>query len=308
MKRFRRILAGVAGAGLLAVLGGAATGLAGTTQQVAASLVCQPVAIAPPAEVGCVLTVTNNGSNTANSVTVTDVATGGTFTSTTKPSQCSGIGTSTLTCDIGKLAGGAIFTETHELSATSALSQEVSGRFSAKPNSRGSDTIDPVTVQTPADVSGDFDGTFADDDGDSVETSSAISASNPYTTRGVVNGQALFADGLTVHDGISGAGNPNCPNGCFGDKIVRFDITPLAGGSFPDSFTLSWVISGAVVPNGTQAFDVDIFHNGSPVPFCSIGTDPGGACIVSITIDPPTKNITVVAQGPGSGNGDWGAG
>lgn len=297
----------------LAVLGGAAvTGQAGTTQQVTADLTCQPATVKPGKTVGCTLTVSNTGGNSVSKVVVTDVAPGGTFLSSSS-SRCTGIGTDTLSCDIGKLTAfgtaGSSFTETHELevpSSGTSLTQTVTGKFSPNPNNRGSDTIAPVTVTTNLESSADFDGTFADAGGESVQTGGGISASNPYTTGGTVLGTAAFATGLTVHEQSAGNNNPNCPNGCFGGQVIQFDITPLVGSSFPASFTLTWTISGQVIPRGTKAGDIVVTHNGFTTPDCL--TDPDGACIVQKTINPMTNDATIQAQGPGTGNGGWGTG
>ena len=316
--RTRSAFVGVALVMLLGIgtLGGAAvTGQAATTQQVVARLTCQPATVQPGRTVGCTLTVTNTGGNNVTKLVVTDKAPGGLFLSSDE-SRCTGEDTDTLSCDIDKLAAGAIFTERHELrvpSSGESFVQTVDGKFSPKPNSRASDTIRTVTVSTLLDDDADFDGTFADVGGDSVQTGGGISASNPYTTGATVLDGEAFAAGLSVREQNAGANNPNCPNGCFGEQVIQFDITPLGDDAdFPESFTLTATISGQVIPNGTKAGDIVVTHTTLTgvftVPDCIDRPDPAGACIVSKTINPKTKIATIKAQGPGTGNGGWGFG
>jgi uncharacterized repeat protein (TIGR01451 family) len=304
---------------VLAGLGGAATGQAATTQQVKAELTCQPATVKPGRTVGCTLTVTNSGTNNVNQVVVTDKAPGGKFL-TSSSALCTGastdleLATDTLSCAIGKLTAsgtaGSVFTETHELlvpSSGTELVQTVDGRFSPKPNSRASDTIETVTLSTTLNGTANFDGTFANAGGESVQTGGGISASNPYTTGATVLGTS-FATGLTVKEQSAGENNANCPNGCFGDQVIQFDITPLDGVTFPASFTLETQVSGDVIPNGTKAKDVQLTHDGSPVLECTEDTGPEVSCIVEKTIAPSTKILTIEVRGPGDGNGGWGVG
>jgi uncharacterized repeat protein (TIGR01451 family) len=305
--------------GVSALGGAAATGEASTTQQVVATLTCQPATVTPGSTVGCTLTVKNTGLNNVNQVVVTDNAPGGTFL-TSSSSLCTGAstspgaGTATLSCNIGKLAAsgtaGSIFTETHELqvpSSGTSLVQTVEGRFSPKPNSRASDTISTVTLTTSLDSSADFDGRFANANGESVHTGGGISATNPYTTGATVLGTA-FATGLTVREQSAGNNNQNCPNGCFGGQVIQFDITPLDGVTYPASFTLTTQVFGGVIPPGTKAADVVVTHDGATVPDCTADTDPDLSCIVVKTIAPSTKTLMLEVKGPGDGNGGWGVG
>jgi len=294
----------------LAVAGGTAVmSQAATTQQVTASLNCEPGTVKPGRSIGCVLTVANNGGNNVVKVVVFDDASGGTFLSSSS-SLCTGLTTATLMCNIGKLVAGGTFTTALELEAAStgtSLAQTVSGRFSTNPNNRGSDTIPSVPLDTPFDDSPDFDGRFVDASGESVQTDTA-SPTNPYSTAATVAG-TLFASGLTVDDGLDAVeGDVNCPpTGCFGGKFIQLSITPLTG-DYPASFTMTWTISGDFVPRGTKAADIEIRHNGVLQQLCPT-TDPvTGDCVVSKTVDVMTNDTTIEVTGPGSGNGDWGTG
>lgn len=306
---------GVIAAIALAVMGGAAVaGQAASTQQVAAALTCQPETVKPGNTVGCVLTVSNNGGNNVNQVVVTDEAPGGTFLPSSS-SLCDvgdGADADTLTCEIGKLTAvgtpGATFTETHELqtpSSGTSLVQTVNGRFSPNKNNRASDTIAPVTEETNLNPSADFDGTFANADGEDVQTGE-LSSTNPYSTGASVLG-TTFAVGLTVLEQSAGNSNVNCPNGCLGGQVIQFDITPLDGVTFPESYELTALISGLVVPNNKKAQDIVVRHEGEIVPLCP-DTDPTDSCVVSKTIQPSTKIATIKIEGPGDGNGGWGFG
>lgn len=325
--RRRRLVAtgfGVMAAIALAVLGGAAaTGLAAKpTHSVSAELVCEPPAVKPGRTVGCTLTVTNTGANTVVKVVAAEQVLGGTFLSSSS-SLCTTpeppTAPDTLTCNIGKLTsagtvGPSSFTVDFELRAPStSFDLEFVGFFDPEPlqnpNKRGNDTFSsfPV-VPIEVDPSADFDGTFVNAAGELVRTDTAISVDNPYTTTGTVHGAPAFAAGLSVREESAVGSNPNCPTGgCFGGQVIQFNITPLDGVVFPASFTLTWTISGTVIPKGTKAGDIVVRHNSAVVPLCP-EADPVGACIVSKTIDPSTKIATIEAKGPGTGNGGWGFG
>jgi uncharacterized repeat protein (TIGR01451 family) len=305
----------VAGLGVVAVialtvLGGAVTGQAATTQQVKAGIVCEPAEVAPSRTVGCTLTVTNEGGNNVTKVVVTDQAPGGTFLST-DDSGCTGLNTATLTCNIAKLASGEQFIETHELqvpSSGTSIVQTVTGRYSPNPNGRGSDTIPEITKTTTLDPSADYDGTFANSNGDSVGTEAGHSLDNPYVTSATVNG-TTFEVGLTVREQGAGPGNENCPaTGCLGDQVIEFNITPLVD-DIPDTYTLVITIAGEVVGNA-KIEDLVVRHDGNVVPFDPTGTltDPAGAFIFDRSKANSTKIATFIIKGPGDGNGGWGVG
>jgi len=297
----------------LAVLGGAAaTGHAAKpTHSVTAVLDCEPPAVKPGRTVGCTLTVTNTGTNNVVKVVASETVDGGTFLSEDS-SLCNITDTatpptSTLTCNIGTLAAGSIFGpvsfELQVPSTEGPFALVFDGFFDPEPlknpNRRGSDTFKSNTVTTQLDADADFDGTFANVAGDTVQTGGAISASNPYTTTGTVLGVA-FAAGMSVREENAGPNNINCSStGCFGGQVIQFNITPLDGVSFPESFTLTWQV---VVPNGTKAGDIVVRHDGVVQSLCP-DTDP----CVSITIDPSTKIATFEAQRPGDENGGWGS-
>jgi uncharacterized repeat protein (TIGR01451 family) len=294
------------------VLGGAAvTGRAATTQQVTASLTCQPATVNPKpgSTIGCTMTVANAGGNIVNQVVVTDLASGGTFLSSSS-SLCTPSG-STLTCNIGKLTGtgtpGSTFSETHELDVPdsgASVTQTVTGRYSPNPNSRGSDTIPSVSVPTTLDTSNDFDGKFANGNGESVQTGTTITSDgNPYSTGATLLGTTGFAVGLSVREQSAGASNVNCPGGCFGGQVIEFNITPLATSALPTSFRLTIRV---YVGPGVKSEDIQVYHNGFAVPEAP-DTDPAGDSLTGPpVVDSSTKIATVVIEGPGTGNGSWG--
>jgi uncharacterized repeat protein (TIGR01451 family) len=310
----------------VAVLGGAAVaGQAATPQQVKATLSCEPSTVKPGTSTGCVLTVTNVGGNNVNNVTITDTASAGaSFLSSSRPTLCAiSDDKLVLTCNIGKLTAagtlGATFSETHELQvpSTGAVSQGLQGRYSSTSgNNRGSDSIAvPDPLSTSLDGSPDFDGRFANEAADFVQTD-AISAGNPYSTRATL-GTTGFAVGLTVKERAAES-SPNCPStGCFGGQVIDFAITPLAGTEYPNSFTLTIKV---YVGPGIKDTDLDVRHTTlvnnvlttSLVPLCSTDPDhppyPSGDCISSRAVNSSTKVATIVIEGPGTGNGGWGVG
>jgi hypothetical protein len=65
----------------------------------------------------------------------------------------------------------------------------------------------------------------------------------------------------------------------------------------------------SVNPNKVVVFHTFVFNNVTvteATPRCSIGTDDSGDCVVSVTQDSKTKNVTIIARGPS--NGGWGGG
>jgi hypothetical protein len=312
MKRGRTGVA-LAMAGLLVGgiwLGVAVTGHAATTQQVTASLECEPGTV--KTTVGCLLTVTNEGGNNVTAVKVTITASAGTFLNSTD-SRCAPSG-STLTCNIGKLTGfgklDSTFTETHELQvpSTGTVVQTMIGRYSPNANNRGDDDITPfLPVETEVDSSNDFDGRFADGNGESVQTGTNLSGSNFYSTSATLTGTE-FTVGLTVRERGASPNSPNCPTGCFGAEEIDFDITPIANTDFPMGYKLLIKIADAAIPNSVKDFELDVRHDGDPVPLCE-DTDPEDEpCIDDRDIANSPKDATIVIIGPGDANGSWGVG
>jgi uncharacterized repeat protein (TIGR01451 family) len=319
----QRSLVGV-GAAVVAViaftvLGAAAvTGEAATTQQVTVSITCQPATAQPGRTVGCTVTVTNLGGNNVTRVVVKDDAPGGTFKSTDEPSVCTGLETSTLTCSISKLTAvgtpGSTFTETHELQTASSpgtFRQTISGQYSSPTgNNRGSVAIGPVTKDTTLDPSADYDGRFANDDGDNVQTAGELSGTNPYVTSATVNGLP-FEVGLEVREHTPGSGDlincsPPAQGGCLGNQVLEFSITELVD-DLPDTYTLKVQVAGEFVLN-TKVEDLIVRHDGVPVPYDPAGDPTTEVFIFSRTKDPSTKDVTFIIKGPGTGNGGWGVG
>jgi Domain of unknown function DUF11 len=301
-------------------LGAAVTGHAAAPQQVTASLKCEPGTVKPEQgqTVGCTLTVSNIGGNNVTKVLVTDKATGGKFLSTTGSLPCTGIGTDTLTCNIAKLAAGAKVVETHELEVATTgeeFLQDLEGRYSPNPNNRNTDTIAAEDKVTILDPDADFDGRFANLDGDSVSTGAGLSEDNKYVTSATVNGTTFdttFEVGLTVREKDAEDGDVNCPpSGCLGNEVIEFNITPLVDElpDLPDTYTLIITIAGEVVGN-TKIEDLVLRHDGFEVGPCTDDplSDPAGACTTNRFKDPSTKIATFEITGPGDGNGSWGVG
>jgi hypothetical protein len=298
-------------AGALLVLAVGTAGQAATTQQVQATISCQPGTVKPGRSTGCLLTVTNIGGNNVNSVIVTDTASAGTFSSL--PSFCTASG-STLTCDFAKLTaagtGGATKSATYELLSPptgTSMRQDFTGRYSSPTgNNRGSVSISftPSFVITTLDSSADFDGTFSDTATDAVQTD-PITAGNPYST-GATLGTTGFAVGLTVEEKAAGSNNVNCPStGCFAGQVVDFNITPLDGVTYPASFQLTIKV---YVGPGVKGEDIEVRHNGFLVTL-DPNTDPKHNVLTGIpVVDASSKIATIGITGPGNGNGGYGVG
>jgi hypothetical protein len=319
MRARRTILASTVAlaAATLLVLAVGTAGQAATTQQVQATISCQPGTVKPGRSTGCLLTVTNIGGNNVNSVTVRDTASAGTFSSL--PSFCTASGRM-LTCDFGKLTAagtGATKSVKYELLSPptgTSMRQDFTGGYSSPTgNNRGSVSISftPSFVITTLDSSADFDATFSDTATDSVQTD-AISTDNPYST-GATLGMTGFAVGLSVRERAptNAEAAALCPSGCFAGQVIDFNITPLDGVTYPASFQLTIKV---YVGPGVKQSDIDVLHiptgstTASPVLLCADPPDPSVDCVVSKPIDPSTKIATITIVGPGAGNGGWGVG
>jgi hypothetical protein len=225
-----------------------------------------------------------------------------------------------LTCTIAKLDGMASFSETHELqlpsSGTSVL-QTITGRYSPKPNSRGSDNIEQKTTSTILDTNDDFDARWANANAESVHTVSPAALDNPYSTLARVFGTTPFATGLSVKDEVGeNVGGPSpCPTGCLGGSKVEFHISPPSG-LYPTSFEFEISIDGdgADVDPGTKAQDLTIYHVTPQGTFVTqrcgapVVTDPTGDCVDTLTVTNGTWDVFARIVGPGTGNGPWGVG
>ena len=191
------------------------------------------------------------------------------------------------------------------------MTQIADGRYSPNPNNRTSDTIAAVSTTTTLDNSDDFDAKLAGNGG-VVQTGQSLSGNNPYATGATVVGTPAVAAGLSVRDNVDQT-SALCPNDCYGGKTIVFNINPLTGTPYPASFTLTIVIAGEAVGNGTKTSELIVRHTTSvteDVLACTIPTPavPAVDCVVSKNIDPSTKIATIVVKGPGTGNGGWGVG
>jgi hypothetical protein len=327
VRRFYVVALGVVAAAVaiaVVVLGGAATtGRAAVNQTVTASIVCEPTTAPHGSSTGCLLTVTNNGVNAVTSVTVTDTVLVGAFLNTSD-SRC-GISANglVLTCTIDKLAGMTSFSETHELqlpSSGTSVVQTITGRYSPKPNSRGSDNIEQKATSTILDTNDDFDARWANANAESVHTVSPAALDNPYSTLARVFGDGTttpFATGLSVRDdvGENVGGLSPCPTGCLGGSKIEFHISPPSG-LYPASYEFEGSIDGdgADVAPGTKAQDLTIYHvtpQGTVVTQpcgAPVVTDPTGACFTALTVTSGTWDVFFRVVGPGTANGPWGVG
>lgn len=110
------------------------------------------------------------------------------------------------------------------------------------------------------------------------------------------NAQTCFGQLSTII--VPGSYTCNAPAPKPGDSCLVFTVVVL-GSTLPSSVTNA---NGAINTN-----KVTIYHNGTAVPLCKTNkTDSVGDCIVSITQDSVTDNVTWVARGPS--NGSWGGG
>jgi len=246
-----------------------------------------------------------------------------------------------VSCDFGTLRAGATITLTvvvqmppkpasgdvPPFDALAALTVKEGGNDS-QPQSNYTDTFFTNSLSTTltSDTASAFN-TFTDPrttDTQTYSTNKTLGNGNPQWTQASIpspNGNAL---GVLVH--LAESTLSSCPvaGTCFG-QLSTIDIGQSApkGGRFAcvatnlgDTNCLQFtvMVAGSSLTFSVNASKVTIFHSyvdplqgpvTVSVPRCSTNTTDGsGDCIVSVTQNPKTKDITWIARGPG--NGGWG--
>jgi hypothetical protein len=247
-----------------------------------------------------------------------------------------------VACDFGTLRAGAKITLTivvqmpqkpasgdlAPFDALAALTVKEGGNDS-QPQSSYTDTFftNSLTTTLTSDTSAAFN-SFTNPnttDTQTFSTSKTLGNGNPQWTQANIPSPNGVAVGVLVHLAESSLTcPPTITQTCFG-QLSTIDIGGSApnGGLFACTATnladanclqFTVVVAGSSLTFSVNASKVTIFHtyvdssnvsHTDPVPRCSTKkTDGSGDCIVSITQNPKTKDITWIARGPG--NGGWG--
>jgi hypothetical protein len=245
-----------------------------------------------------------------------------------------------VACDFGTLRADATITLTvvvqmpqkpasgdlPPFDALAALTVKEGGNDS-QPQSNYTDTFftNPLTTTLTSDTSAAFN-TFTNPNTTNTQTFSTnktLGNGNPQWTQASIPSPNGIAIGVLVH--LAESPISSCPiaGTCFGQlSTIEIGQSAPKGGLFAcvatnlaDTNCLQFtvMVAGSTLTTSINASKVTIFHtfdlNGQtvtdPVPRCSTKTtDRSGDCIVSVTQNPKTKDITWIARGPG--NGGWG--
>ena len=247
-----------------------------------------------------------------------------------------------VACDFGSLKAGAIVTLTvvvqmpqkpasgdlPPFDALAALTVKEGGNDS-QPQSNYTDTFfsDSLLTSLTSDTSAAFN-TFTnpnDTDGETFSTDQKVGKDNPQSTKVNVPSPNGLGIGVLVQLAEGSFGScPSTTQTCFGQlsTIVIGGSAP-GGGLFTcnalnpaDTNCLQFtvVVAGSTLNFSVNPNKVTIYHTyvnalgntvTEAVPRCSTKlTDGSGDCIVSVTQNSKTKDITWIARGPG--NGGWG--
>jgi hypothetical protein len=203
------------------------------------------------------------------------------------------------------------------------------GTSDSQPQSSYIDTFFTSTITNP--LSSDINSSLfsftnpTDTDGQTFSTDQSIGTGNPQSTKANIPSPGGLGVGVLVH--LAEGGFSSCPSTtqtCFGQlSTIEVGGSAPNGGLFAcvatnlnDTNCLQFtvVVAGSTLTTNVSASKVTIFHtwvdannvsHTESVPRCSTKTTDGsGDCIVSVTQNPKTKDITWIARGPG--NGGWG--
>jgi len=276
----------------------------------------------PGGNIGYDIQVSNNGTSVANHISLSQTigSTGTVVYVASTGISCPAVTstpTSTLTCQISKLAVGASFDITvlfrtdSNAAPGSAVTDTAVLAFDSQTN--GVSNQKTVTQQQTRILAGELDGSAAESLALHGEKLTALAAAGVGQTSditmpdGFVNGFNFV--GASLQNGSAPALCLHCP--AFKTQItIPTATTFTTSGPFfntlgtADPFSWKLVLPGSQVPNGYKLRGV--FHNDSvtPLPLCSLvpaALTVDGVCVVTLQQDSKTKEIT--ATGLGLSNG-----
>ncbi len=256
------------------------------------------------------ITVTNNGPDQANGVTVTDTLPPGVAYVSALPSQGSCIGTTTVTCSIGSLsAGGSAaisIVVTTLWDGTISNSSSVTGTES-DPDTGNNFTSVLTTVSPSVDLS-----VTKSDSPDPVDVGDSLL----YTIT-VTNNGPSDATGVTVTDtlpaGVDYVSATPSQGSCIGTITVTCSLGNLLNGASATVMivvtpTVAGILNNSASVTGSE-YDPDLANNSTASVSTTVNNPPAVEADLSITKvdfpdpvilagDPLTYTITVTNNGP----------
>jgi uncharacterized repeat protein (TIGR01451 family) len=264
------------------------------------------------------VTVTNEGGNAVNHVTLSDGVDSGTALSTDNAACTFTPGSSFFTCNVGQLAVGQTFTARFAFTApasstTGLMTNTLTGTFDSQTpntsNKRNDETDTIPTKTSPAQL---------------VATSpdSISTYGMPSVNLGVIQTQAFspthkqytevdlpstLTKGFGTPVQLSEDDGGPCTTCVQHQSVILIpdsELGSLNANPFTSSTPFTWSIQvdGTLLPNGFKP--VGIYHDGQLLPFCSV--QPITAvpiCVLTLSQDKKTK--TVSATGLATTNGSY---
>jgi uncharacterized repeat protein (TIGR01451 family) len=315
--------------GVVALAGGAGIGQAASQpslafppvtvlNDVSATVPGQP---SPGGNIGYTVNVSNNGTSTANHISVTETISAGTlvYVSVTGGITCPAVApVSTLTCSISKIEpGGSISvttlfrTDPNALPGSAVTANFVIG-FDSQTN--GQPNRKTLTDSQTRTIAGNADGSLAESitlHGDKLAAAGAGQTSELTMPSGFVNNfPYVGAQLLNQADSAP----------CTGCAPFKTDITippaslfntvgPFWNGTLAAPFAWKLTLPGSLLPKGFKLHGV--FHDGALLPTCAVDlagnpvptTTAPGICVATLVQVPNTKTIT--ATGLALANGSY---
>ncbi len=267
----------------------------------------------PGGNIGYSITVTNNGTSTANHLSLSETigSTGTVVYVDAAGISCAAVTSppaSTLTCQVTKLDPGASFTVTvlFQTDADALPGTDVTNTgvlaFDSQTNGQSNDKTVPFGATRT--LAGGADNALSESitlRGDTLSSPGGGQSSD----------LTMPALGFLNNNPFVGASLKNVadPSPCSGCAPFETDITIPTASSFSDSgpfwappiarpFSWSLTLPGSLLPKGFKLHGV--FHNDTLLPLCTLGTDgtpqpttvAPGICVATLQQTPNTKTIT----------------
>jgi len=267
----------------------------------------------PGGNIGYSITVTNNGTSTANHLSLSETigSTGAVVYVDAAGILCPAVTSppaSTLTCQVTKLDPGAAFTVT-ALFRTDAdalpgtdVTNNVVLAFDSQTNGPSNDKT--ITAAQTRTLAGGSENALSESialGGDKLSSPGGGQSSDlTMPASGFLNNNPFV--GASLKNGVDSSP-------CSGCAPFATDITIPTASSFTTSgpfwappvarpFAWSLTLPGSLLPKGFKLHGV--FHNGALLPLCALGTDgtpqpttvAPGICVATLHQTPSTKTIT----------------
>jgi uncharacterized repeat protein (TIGR01451 family) len=264
----------------------------------------------PGGNIGYTVNLTNDGTSTANHISVTETISAGTlvYVSVTGGIACPDVSpVSTLTCSLTKLEPGASIsvttlfrTDPNALPKSDVTTNFVIG-FDSQTN--GQPNRKTLTAAQTRQIAGNADGSLAESI--TLHGEKLVAAGAGQTSELTMPGS--FVNGIPY----VGAQLLNAPDSspCTGCAPFKTDITippasvfntfgPFWNGTDATPFNWKLTLPGSLLPKGFKLHGV--FHDGTVLPLCALDsggnplplTTAPGICVATLVQVPNTKTIT----------------